>query len=90
MGWSRGYVLRRYGVLRDPRLALPALVRELVIVAGQAVVDRNAAGLGGRLAGWSAARGLPRRPRPPDGLVDASTAKALRIRSQRRRRRVSR
>ena len=86
MGWSRGYLLRRYGILRDPALAVPALIRELVIVGGQVVVDRNAAGLSGRLAGWSAAAGLPRRPRPRDGLVHASTLEALRMRSRRRHR----
>jgi GT2 family glycosyltransferase len=86
MGWSRGYLLRRYGILREPALAVPALIRELVIVGGQVVVDRNAAGLSGRLAGWSAAAGLPRRPRPRDGLVHASTLEALQMRSRRRRR----
>jgi GT2 family glycosyltransferase len=84
MGWSRGYLLRRYGVLRDPALVVPTLVRELVIVGGQLVVDRNTAGLSGRIAGWSTAQGLPRRPRPP-GLSNVSTLEALRMRSLRRR-----
>jgi GT2 family glycosyltransferase len=86
MGWSRGYLLRRYGILRDPTLVGPALFRELVIVGAQAIVDRNTTGLGGRLAGWSAAKGLPRRVVPPDGLADVSTIEALRMRSLRRRR----
>jgi N-acetylglucosaminyl-diphospho-decaprenol L-rhamnosyltransferase len=86
MGWSRGYLLRRYGVLREPRLLLPALVREFVIAGGQVVVDRNVDGLYGRLAGWSAAGGLPRRPRPRAALLDVSTVEALRMRSLRRRR----
>ncbi len=85
MGWSRGYLLRRYGILHEPALLAPALMRELAIVGGQIVVDRNAAGLRGRLAGWSAAKGLPRRPRPADGLVPASTYEALRMRTLRRR-----
>jgi N-acetylglucosaminyl-diphospho-decaprenol L-rhamnosyltransferase len=85
MGWSRGYLLRRYGVLRDPALVFPTLVREIVIAGGQILVDRNGAGLGGRLAGWSAAKGLPRRPRPRDGLAPASTYEALGMRLQRRR-----
>jgi len=85
MGWSRGYLLRRYGILRDPAVFAPTLVREVVIVTAQIVIDRNAAGLGGRMRGWSAGKGLPRRPRPADGLVPASTYEALRMRTLRRR-----
>ena len=32
-GWSRGYMLRRYGVMRNPRLALRALACEAAIIA---------------------------------------------------------
>jgi N-acetylglucosaminyl-diphospho-decaprenol L-rhamnosyltransferase len=85
MGWSRGYLLRRYGILRDPKLVLPTLGRELVIAGGQIVVDRNAAGIGARVAGWSAAGRLPRRSLPNHGLLELSTLDALRKRSLRRR-----
>lgn len=85
MGWSRGYLLRRYGILRNPALVAPTLARELAIAGGQLVVDRTAAGIAARLAGWSAAAGLPRRPLPAEGLLDVSTAEALRLRSLRRR-----
>jgi GT2 family glycosyltransferase len=85
MGWSRGYLLRRYGILRDPALVAPALARELTIAGGQLLVDRTATGIAGRFGGWSAAGGLPRRPLPADGLLDMSTAEALRMRSLRRR-----
>jgi GT2 family glycosyltransferase len=85
MGWSRGYLLRRYGILRNPALVAPALARELAIAGGQLLVDRNAAGIPARFAGWSAAGGLPRRPLPAHGLLDVSTAEALRMRSLRRR-----
>ena len=85
MGWSRGYLLRRYGILRDPALVAPTLARELVIAGGQLVVDRTATGITSRIAGWSAAAGLPRRPLPADGLLDTSTVEALRLRSLRRR-----
>src|SRR5262249_28480612 len=85
MGWTRGYLLRRYGVLRDPALVAPTLARELVIAGGQLIVDRNATGVAGRFAGWSAGRGLARRPLPADGLLDVSTAEALRTVSLRRR-----
>ncbi len=69
MGWSRGYMLRRYGILRHPRLASRALFVEVVIALGQVVVDRNATGIRGRGDGWRAARGLPRRAFAPDGLT---------------------
>jgi len=84
MGWSRGYLLRRYGILREPALISPALVRELAIAGGQLLIDRNAGGVGGRVAGWSAARGLPRRPRPTDDLLRPTTLEALRLRLRRR------
>jgi N-acetylglucosaminyl-diphospho-decaprenol L-rhamnosyltransferase len=85
MGWSRGYLLRRYGILTDPALVAPTLARELAIAGGQLLIDRTATGITSRLAGWSAAAGLPRRPLPADGLLDVSTAEALRMRSLRRR-----
>lgn len=84
MGWSRGYLLRRYGILRSALIA-PTLARELAITGGQLLVDHTATGITSRLAGWSAAAGLPRRPLPADGLLDVSTAEALRMRSLRRR-----
>lgn len=84
MGWSRGYLLRRYGILRDARLLPRALACELVIALGQVVIDRNAAGLAARVRGWRAAHGLSPRPLPRDGLLDLSTAQALRRRASRR------
>jgi N-acetylglucosaminyl-diphospho-decaprenol L-rhamnosyltransferase len=85
MGWSRGYLLRRYGILSDSALVVPTLARELVIAGGQLLIDRTATGITSRLAGWAAAAGLPRRPLPADGLLDVSMAEALRMRSLRRR-----
>lgn len=85
MGWSRGYLLRRYGILRHPALVAPTLAREAAIAGGQLVIDRTATGITSRLAGWSAAAGLPRRPLPSNSLLDVSTAEALRMRSLRRR-----
>ncbi|MGV1050205.1 MAG: glycosyltransferase family 2 protein, partial [Solirubrobacterales bacterium] len=51
-GWSRGYMLRRYGVMSRPRLALRALVCEGTLCAGQLLLDHTARGIGGRLRGW--------------------------------------
>jgi N-acetylglucosaminyl-diphospho-decaprenol L-rhamnosyltransferase len=71
-GFARGYFLRRYGVLRGPR-ALRALATEAMVVAGDAAVfSHDLVALRGRLAGWRAARGLPRVAPPPRDAVDSS------------------
>lgn len=83
-GWSRGYMLRRYGVMSHPRLAARALACEGAICAGQLLRDRTAKGIGGRLRGWRDAGGL--EPRELDGtpLLDLSTREALELRLRRR------
>jgi N-acetylglucosaminyl-diphospho-decaprenol L-rhamnosyltransferase len=83
-GWSRGYMLRRYGVMRSPRLALRALACEGALCAGQLLRDRTAAGLRGRLRGWREAAGL--EPRNVEGapLLDLSAWEALALRRRRR------
>jgi GT2 family glycosyltransferase len=83
-GWSRGYMLRRYGVTADPRLALRALACESVLCAGQLVRDRTAAGLRGRLRGWRAAARLERRDATGAPLLDLSAREALALRRSRR------
>jgi N-acetylglucosaminyl-diphospho-decaprenol L-rhamnosyltransferase len=82
-GWSRGYMLRRYGVMRDPRLALRALACEGAICAGQLLRDRTAAGLGGRVRGYRAGAGLEREA-PGGPLLDISAREALALRRRRR------
>ena len=83
-GWSRGYMLRRYGVMRDPGLALRALACEGAICGGQLLKDRTARGLAGRLRGWREGGGL--EPREADGapLLELSARRALALRRQRR------
>jgi GT2 family glycosyltransferase len=83
-GWSRGYMLRRYGVLSQPGRALRALAAEGAICAGQLAIDRTAKGLGGRLRGWRDATGLERREVDERPLLDISLRKALALRRQRR------
>jgi hypothetical protein len=77
-------MLRRYGVMRDPRLALRALACEGALCAGQLLKDRTAAGLEGRLRGWRDGGGLEQRD--PDGapLLDLSAREALALRRRRR------
>jgi N-acetylglucosaminyl-diphospho-decaprenol L-rhamnosyltransferase len=83
-GWSRGYMLRRYGVMRDPRLALRVLACEGVIGAGQLLRDRTAAGLRGRLRGYREGAGEPRREVGDAPLLDISARAALALRRRRR------
>jgi N-acetylglucosaminyl-diphospho-decaprenol L-rhamnosyltransferase len=82
-GWSRGYMLRRYGVMRDPRLALRALACEAAICGGQVVRDRTVQGLTGRLRGYGAGAGLPRES-AGGPLLDLSAREALARRRARR------
>lgn len=83
-GWSRGYMLRRYGITAVPSLALRALACEGVLCAGQIVRDRTAAGLAGRWRGWRAAGGLERRDADGAPLLDLSAREALALRRRRR------
>jgi N-acetylglucosaminyl-diphospho-decaprenol L-rhamnosyltransferase len=83
-GWSRGYMLRRYGVMSRPRDAIRVLATEGAICAGQLLLDRTAAGLRGRLRGWRDGGGEPRRELAEVSLLDLSAREAL---AQRRRRR---
>jgi N-acetylglucosaminyl-diphospho-decaprenol L-rhamnosyltransferase len=68
-GFSRGYLLRRYGVLR--RAGPRTLATEAIVVAGDAAINRDLAALRGRLAGWRAGHGAPRHTWPPPAAIDA-------------------
>jgi N-acetylglucosaminyl-diphospho-decaprenol L-rhamnosyltransferase len=83
-GWSRGYMLRRYGVMREPALALRALATEGAIGLGQLLRDRTAAGIKGRLRGWRDGAGLPRREVGSAELLAISGREALALRRRRR------
>jgi GT2 family glycosyltransferase len=82
-GFGRGYVLRRYGLLRG-RTAPRTALTEALAVAADALSSRDLAAARGRLDGWRAGAGLPPRRRPPQA-IDASigfrAALALRARS---------
>lgn len=83
-GWSRGYMLRRYGVMGHRGSAARALACEAALCAGQLLRDRTARGLAGRLRGWRDGAGLEQREPPGEGLLDISAREAL-ARRQRRR-----
>jgi N-acetylglucosaminyl-diphospho-decaprenol L-rhamnosyltransferase len=84
MGWSRGYLLRRYGVLNEPRRATRALAAEAVICAGQALIDRTVTGLTGRFQGWRDAANVPPLEFSDRYVTDVSLRQALSWRSRRR------
>jgi hypothetical protein len=77
-------MLRRYGVMRDPRLAARALACEAAIGAGQVLRDRTVAGITGRLRGFRAGAGLPRREVGAAPLLDITGREALELRRHRR------
>ena len=70
-GFARGYMLRRYRVLRG-RHAVRTLATETVVVLADSLMSRDFSAASGRVAGWRAARRLPLRPRPPIDVVDTS------------------
>jgi GT2 family glycosyltransferase len=80
-GWSRGYLMRRYGITGAPPLAMQALGREAVICAGQLLRDRTLAGARGRIAGWRAADGLSSRQLPQGAITPLGLRHALTLRS---------
>jgi GT2 family glycosyltransferase len=84
MGFGRGYVLRKWGVV-SPRRLPAILARELPICLGQALVDRNIAGVGGRIKGYRAARrGFPYPRELLDGYRVPGALTTLRRRARRR------
>jgi len=70
-GFARGYMLRRYGLLRG-RHAVRTLATEAVVVLADFLISRDFSAASGRIAGWRSARRLPLRPRPPADVVDTS------------------
>jgi N-acetylglucosaminyl-diphospho-decaprenol L-rhamnosyltransferase len=83
-GWSRGYMLRRYGVMLQPRLALRALACEGALCVGQLLMDHSTKGVGGRLRGWHDGGGLERRDVGEAPLLEISAREALSLRRRRR------
>lgn len=80
-GWSRGYLLRRYGITSSASPALQAFAREATICAGQLLRDRTLAGARGRIRGWRAAKDLSPRQLPETAVTRLSLRQALAERS---------
>jgi GT2 family glycosyltransferase len=84
-GFSRGYLLRKYGIMSHPALALKVLASDLPAGLAQIVADRTAAGLTGRWRGWKAGRDCPGASAPLDQLEPARLGQHLKVRLARRR-----
>jgi N-acetylglucosaminyl-diphospho-decaprenol L-rhamnosyltransferase len=69
--FGRGYMLRRYGLLRG-RSAVRTLSTEIIVVLGDMFISRDLASLSGRIAGWRAARTRPRLRLPPAESIDTT------------------
>ncbi len=67
-GWARGFLLRRWGVLRS-RAVVRAVVAELLVAMADVALSRDTVAVRSRISGWRAAGGLPRLRVPP-GAVD--------------------
>jgi N-acetylglucosaminyl-diphospho-decaprenol L-rhamnosyltransferase len=68
-GFGRGYMLRRYGLLRG--LTAPrTLLTEAIVACGDLWISRDLQAIRGRLAGWRAAGSLPRLALPPARSLD--------------------
>lgn len=81
-GFSRGYFLRRYGILRSGVALRAAATEAIVVLADALIFSHDVAALRGRIAGWRAAIGGPRNPPPPQDVVDPGITfwKSLRLR----------
>ena len=86
MGFGRGYLLRKWALL-DARTLPSVLARDGVLCLGQALFDRNLAGLRGRVHGYrSAERTEPRPRRLPASDGSPGALSTLRRRARRRSR----
>jgi N-acetylglucosaminyl-diphospho-decaprenol L-rhamnosyltransferase len=68
-GFGRGYMLRRYGLLRG-RGAARTLATEAAVVLADVAISRDLAALRGRLSGWRAGSPAPRLELPPADALD--------------------
>lgn len=81
LSFSRGYLVRRYGILAS-RVAPRALASEAIVVVGYALLEHDLSPLRCRIDGWRAAKGLPRNPAPPLDAIDRAIGfrESLRLR----------
>jgi GT2 family glycosyltransferase len=79
-GWARGFLIRRWSVMRG-RVVVRALVTEVLVVVADVVMSRDTVALRSRVSGWSAAK-HDRRREVPSGAVDSEIGflESLRLR----------
>ena len=82
-GFARGFLLRRYGVMRT-RAAPRALLFEALVCGWGLVRHRTAIPIGARVAGWRAA-GAVRRPFPHEAVEGSITPRVALHRLRRER-----
>ena len=70
-GFARAYFLRRNDILRS-RLAMRALLTEVLVVTGDALMSHDLCALRGRVAGWSEGKLVQKAPYPPADAIDAT------------------
>jgi GT2 family glycosyltransferase len=70
-GFSRGYLIHRYNVLRS-RAAVRTLATEVVVVTLDLLTCRDTQALHGRIEGWRAASGCKPHAQPPREAIDRS------------------
>lgn len=70
-GFGRGYLLRRYKLLRGRR-ALRTLATETMVVLADIAMSRDLVALRSRMEGWRAAGRSPQLGHPPPDSVDPS------------------
>lgn len=82
-GFSRGYMLRRWGVLSS-RVGPRALITESLAVLADTALTRDGEAGRGRLDGWRAAGNATRHGTPPAAPIDPTItfAKSMRMRLQ--------
>jgi GT2 family glycosyltransferase len=79
-GWARGFLLRRWGILRS-RAAVRAVVTELLVTLADIAMSRDTVALRSRIGGWRAAGQAPRLPVPPAAVDrDIGFVESLRLR----------
>jgi N-acetylglucosaminyl-diphospho-decaprenol L-rhamnosyltransferase len=87
IGYARGYLLRKWGVLTPSRIP-GVILRELALSAGQVLIDRNLGAASGRIHGL---RSPPERhPYPAEALSSPASAIETMGRRWRRRARLRR
>ena len=84
-GFSRGYLLRKYGVMGHPGLAAKVAASDLSAGLAQLLADRTPAGLQGRFRGWRAGRDTAKLELPLEQLDPPSLRRHFEVRMARRR-----